>query len=279
MERHPYFDLWLHSAADLDSLLPAPLAERETLHEWPLSCVQRLALADGSRWIYKAQVSEGVEAAFYAAARSPILPACRSLEAFENTVFLLIEYIDAPLLSQVDVTLAEALAHADRLESAIAQITGDPPVYYDLGDFARWTAFADRACRQLASLIESGSFGSVPPSAPQALRVWSQGESLRAAFACTVLAHADLSAENVFVTPDGYRVFDWQYPRRLPLGSDRAALLESLDLDPRGAVADAIIGVMYFIRLAWFIDCQIRLIPYASYEADCSNLVERILST
>ena len=79
MDAHPYFNLWLHSDDELSGLLTSQVVERTTLHEWPLSCVQRLRLDDGRRVIYKAQFSEGVEAAFYAAARSPLLVGCRPL--------------------------------------------------------------------------------------------------------------------------------------------------------------------------------------------------------
>ena len=42
--RHPYFDLRLHDDQELESHLSTKIVERITLHEWPLSCVQRLTL-------------------------------------------------------------------------------------------------------------------------------------------------------------------------------------------------------------------------------------------
>ena len=282
MDRHPYFDLWLHSDAELAAFFPVPLAGRETLHEWPLSCVQRLTLADGSRWIYKAQTTEGVEAAFYARARSPLLPICRDLGVYQNTSTLLFEYIDAPLLSQSVLTEAEALAHADRLEADIAQITGDPPVYQDLGTFERWQAFAVLACRQLDTLIADGRFVQVRKESLSALLDWAGRGAVRAAFAVTALAHADLSAENVFLTPDStrpvYRVIDWQFPRRIAAGFDRVGLLESLGLDPLLYVPAALVGIHHFVRLAWFADCQARLFPAGdTYDASCASLLAHIL--
>ena len=278
MDRHPYFDLWLHSDAELAPILPAPLTGRETLHEWPLSCVQRLTLADGSRWIYKAQTTEGVEAAFYARARSPLLPGCRDLGVYQNTRTLLFEYIDAPLLSQSSLSEQEVLAHADRLEAAIAQIAGDPPVYQNLGMFERWQAFTVRACRELDTLITDGRFVQVRKESLPPLLDWAGSDTVRAAFAVTALAHADLSAENVFLTKDGYRVIDWQYPRRIPAGFDRVALLESFGLDPLRHVTAELVGIHCFVRLAWFADCQARLFPAGeTYDASCADLIERIL--
>ncbi len=74
MHRHPYFDLMLHDDDELSALLGSRVVERTTLHEWPLSCVQRVTTADGTRIIYKAQAAPTIEPEFYAVARSPLLP-------------------------------------------------------------------------------------------------------------------------------------------------------------------------------------------------------------
>ncbi|MBI3960182.1 MAG: hypothetical protein HY328_15325 [Chloroflexi bacterium] len=49
MVNHPYFDLLLHDDAELAAHLGDAIVERVTLHEWPLSCVQRLTTAQGRR--------------------------------------------------------------------------------------------------------------------------------------------------------------------------------------------------------------------------------------
>ncbi len=47
MHRHAYFDLWLHDDDELGPLVQGEIVERVTLHEWPLSSVQRLTLSGG----------------------------------------------------------------------------------------------------------------------------------------------------------------------------------------------------------------------------------------
>ena len=280
MEKHPYFDLWLHSGAELEQLLSAQIIERETLHEWPLSCVQRLRLAGGTSWIYKAQFSEGVEAAFYAAARSPLLVKARPLGVYQNTTALLLEAVDAPLLEHSQPTPGEALAHALRLEAAIARIGGDLPVYMDLGSPTRWQAFALQTCAKLEGLVVDGRFVQVTQSGINALRSWATSADVLAAADQPAFAHADLSGDNVLVAPgcaEGYRVIDWQYPRRLPAGYDRACLLDSLGFDPTPAVGPALTGVMRFVRLAWFTECQLRLFPQGNYGAEAAELIGRIV--
>lgn len=77
-EKHPFFDLWLHTTDVLEELLGGTIATQETIHDWPLSSVQRLVIVDGCRLIYKVQNKATVErefyrrAMFYAAARAPL---------------------------------------------------------------------------------------------------------------------------------------------------------------------------------------------------------------
>jgi hypothetical protein len=80
VRRHATFpDLVLH---DDDELLRGARHGRRRArggeNVWPLSCVERVALADGTRLAYKSQLPPTVEPGVYAAASSPLLPAYRS---------------------------------------------------------------------------------------------------------------------------------------------------------------------------------------------------------
>ena len=80
MQTHPVFaDILLHADDELAAALDSDIVERETIHVWPLSCVQRLLLGDGTRLIYKSQLPPTVEPEFYARAASPLLPGHRTL--------------------------------------------------------------------------------------------------------------------------------------------------------------------------------------------------------
>ena len=107
MHRHPYFDLMLHEDDELSALLGSRVVERPTLHEWPLSCVQRVTTADETRIIYKAQAAPTIEPEFYAAARSPLLPQARTIYHTEQHACMLIEFIDAPRLADLRLPAAE----------------------------------------------------------------------------------------------------------------------------------------------------------------------------
>jgi hypothetical protein len=54
MQKHPFFtDILMHSDDELAEILGLDFVERETIHQWPLSCVQRLLLQDGTKLIYR----------------------------------------------------------------------------------------------------------------------------------------------------------------------------------------------------------------------------------
>lgn len=78
MKKHAFFDLYLHSDAALEANLGRRISERVTLHEWPLSRVERIITTSGS-WVYKTQRPPSLEAAFYDAARSDLLLAVNRL--------------------------------------------------------------------------------------------------------------------------------------------------------------------------------------------------------
>ena len=116
MHAHPVFaDLLLHSDDELALALQSAIVERETIHAWPLSCVQRLCLADGTRLIYKSQLPPTVEPTFYARAASPLLPGQRTLGELGRCVTMVLDWIEAPLLRDVAHSAAEFVDHGRRV--------------------------------------------------------------------------------------------------------------------------------------------------------------------
>src|SRR5689334_5239879 len=101
----------MHSDDELAQILGVGILERGTIHEWPLSCVQRLLLADGTKLIYKSQLPPTVETQFYQVASSPLLPGYRILDKLGKCDIMTVEWIDAPLLGDVAKNDAELVAH------------------------------------------------------------------------------------------------------------------------------------------------------------------------
>ncbi|AGL03138.1 hypothetical protein [Desulfoscipio gibsoniae] len=100
MITHPAFtDILMHSDQELADILGIRIISRNTIYEWPLSCMQKLTLDNGKKLIYKSQLPPTVEPDFYEHAVSKLLPAYQVIGKFGNCNTMIIDWIDAPLLS------------------------------------------------------------------------------------------------------------------------------------------------------------------------------------
>jgi len=290
MERHPYFDLWLYSTPELADHLGVEIVERSTIHDWPLSCVQLLRLADGRRIIYKSQLrATSVEPEFFVAVnrdRADItlptrlqLPRAELLGTLKNSVGMLFEYIDAPRLEDMQLTEAEIVEHGKKLLSEIRQFPVDLPVYIDISSQAKWSAFVDETLTMLSSLIDRELFCLTSTATVKFLAEWSKSEAVRDALQTTpALNHGDLGGENVFVSPGGYKIIDWQRPVRGPAELDRVTYLFALGLNPLKYIQRSMNELNWFIHMHWFVECKQHWFPPGdSYDRQVAELAGLIL--
>ncbi len=270
MQTHPFFtDIVMHSDAELAATLGVEVAERETIHEWPLSCVQRLLLADGTTLIYKSQLPPTVEPEFYERASTPLLPGHRVLAKLGRCVTMAIDWIDAPLLRDAGRSDTEFVDRGRQVVEAIGQIGGELPVYLDIGSADAWGVAGEVTLEKLRKLVLDGRFGSTDLDAVERVRRWAASTPVvETITACPRVIHGDLTAEQIFVTQDGYRVIDWQRPIVGPAEVDLVALLAGTvagsagrRLEPRRHVASSIVGVFWFLRLYWAVEAQFDLFP------------------
>jgi hypothetical protein len=258
----------LHSDDELAETLGVGIAERETIHAWPLSCVQRLLLEDGTRLIYKSQLPPTVEPEFYERASSPLLPGHRMLDRLGDCGTMAFEWIDAPLLRDEARSDAELIHHGKQVVAQIGEIRGKLPVYLDIGSAGAWSAVGEVALEKLRKLIRDGRFGSTDLDAVDRVQRWAaSARVVETVSEGPRVIHGDLTAEQVFVTGDGYRVIDWQRPVLGPPEVDLVALLvgavtdRSAARDPRRHVDAAVVGVFWFLRLYWAVEAQFDLFP------------------
>jgi Phosphotransferase enzyme family len=264
MPTRPVFtNVVLHSDGELAELLGGRIDERETIHAWPLSCVQAVRMADGTRLVYKVQLPPTVEPEFYASASSSLLPGCRPLGPVGQGVALAIDWIDAPTLSQV-VRGGGVLGRGRDIVSEIAGIGGDLPSYLDIGSVATWAAVVDEVLSRREDLVAAGWFTHRDRDAASRLRTWAESPAVLSAIgARSRVIHGDLTGNQVFVTDSGYRVIDWQRPVIAPAEADLVSLLVDQHVEPRGVVDDAVVGVFWFLRLHWAVVAQDELFPDA----------------
>ena len=274
---HPYFDLTLHDDAELGALLGSPVCQRQTLQEWPLSCVQRVTTGDGRRMIYKAQHSPTVEPEFYANARSGLLVSAQTVYQSGDYSAMLFEYIEGPTLEQVSLPEAEILEFGRVLLQCIAHIEGQLPYHLDVSTERKWQEYMGRILKDLQGLIQAGIFQIVKPQSLARLERWAFCEPVLATFrAGTGYVHHDLAGDNVFLLSDGPRVIDWQRPILAPTALDFALLLESLGFDPLPHVGEGVLWLMRLLRVGWFTECAVRWFPegWETYDRQIAELIE-----
>jgi hypothetical protein len=262
MHRHEFFNLYLHDDTELTPLLQSDILERITLHEWPLSCVQRLSTSDGRNIIYKTQFGPTVESEFYANATSDLLVSGETIYHSNGHVCMLLEYIDAPSLKDLESSESQAVRIGRSLLTQISSIRGELPVYLDVSTEAKWGALVKTTLEELTTLVNQEQFHAVDTEHIARLERWAL-----AAPTLSVLrrnpgyVHGDLGGDNLFVLPDGHRVIDWQRTKLGPTELDLVTLIESLGFDPLGHVDENIVWMTYFLRISWLSQCTLRWFP------------------
>jgi len=290
MERHPYFDLWLHDTPELAEHLGVKIIERVTIHDWPLSCVQSLRLADGRQVIYKSQLrATSVEPDFFTAINSDRagvsshsrsqLPRADTLGSFENSVGMIIEFIDAPLLEDMHLTEAEIVEHGDHLLSEISQFPADLPVYIDISSQEKWLTYAEDTFSMMHNLISTEKIRLTAPATVQELADWAKSDAIiKSLQSPPNIIHRDLGGDNVFITPQGYKIIDWQRPARGPAELDRVGYLDMMGIDPLKFAQRSMVEVNLFIHLRWFVECKLHWFPAGdTYDRQVAELADLIL--
>jgi thiamine kinase-like enzyme len=133
---------------------------------------------------------------------------------------------------------------------------------------------------KLLGLVEAGAFRQTDREMVDRLVRWAERSEVQELFNSPAkLIHADLGSDNIFLTEDGYRVIDWQYPRRAPEEVDWACYLEGVNVDPLKYASPVAVGVFLFIRLNWLVECKRRLFPQGeSYDRQVAGLASEILA-
>ncbi|HEV8635002.1 MAG TPA: hypothetical protein VG370_12270 [Chloroflexota bacterium] len=277
MHRHEHFDLWLDDDETLAALLGKPVVERTTLHGWPLSCVQLVRLADGSRHVYKTHAEPTVEPDFYLRARAPLLVPARLIPHEGRLPALLLEHLDAPTLADLGLDEPAAVRAVEAVLAAIGRIEGELPAVADISTEASWLAFAAEVLEDARLLRGAGRLPGVGQAEEDAIRRAAESRAvLDAVVAEPGYVNTDLKAAHVFGLPDGHRVVDWQRPIRGPVALDRATLLRELGVDPRRHVSEGVLRLMDLHRLAWWASARRRPGSPRPHDAEIARLAGRL---
>lgn len=278
MYRHKHFNLWLHDEEELASVVQGKILERVTLHEWPLSSVHQITTEDGRKLIYKTQFGPTIEAEFYTNAKSSLLPSAQTIYKVDGHVCMLFEFIEGPLLEDLDLSEEEVVRIGRTVLAQIAGISGELPYYLDLRDERKWGMLVETTLKDMSNLIDHGKFSLVDKEAVRSLERWAYSKSALTAIRTKPgYVHHDLGGDNLFVLPGGYRVIDWQRPIWGPTDLDMALLLGSLGFNPLNYVAGGVIQVLNFLQIHWLTQCKAKWFPEGeSYDQQVVQLVQRI---
>lgn len=283
MHRHEYFDLWVHDDSELAALLESTIVGRETLHQWPLSSVERVQTADGQAWVYKTQYGPTIEAEFYMHASSDLLVPARVITQDGGHVMMLFEYIDAPRLGDQLVSEEELLRIGREVVAQVGRIEGGLPHWLDVSSEMKWRFLVARTCDTLQVLVEDGRFTRFDRRQVDQLREAGLSDTVCAAINDSPgYVHSDLTAENLFILPDArYRLIDWSRPILGPKDLDLATLLDSKGIDPLRHVDLAIVTIMLIFRIHWLAQCAVKWIPggTTTYDQQIANWLRRLTAS
>ncbi|MBN1933031.1 MAG: phosphotransferase [Anaerolineae bacterium] len=273
MDKHHYFNLYIHDDQELAVYIGGEIAARETLHEWPLSCVARVTTRQG-QWIYKSQFGPTVEAEFYAAVRSDLLGQVQTIYRADGHACTLRDYVDAPLIEDLKLDEAQAAEIVRQVRARMSEIEGDLPYLYDIHTPDRWLALVTGTLQDITALIAQGQYTVTTPEMVSGLQHWAQSSStVEAVQRQPGLVHGDFHGDNLFILPGGgYRVIDWQRPFWGPTELDVAAMMDSLGFDPLNHVSPGIVQIGHFMLIHWFSQCATRWFPEAAESYDRSTV-------
>lgn len=249
---------------ELADALGVGVAERVEVHRWPLSCVQRLRLDDGTSVAYKAQLQPSLEMRFYAAARSPLLLPARVLSEGPCS-HLVLPWVTRPSLAGRRLPAAELAETVTSLTQEIAAIEGELPTYLDLASRPGIHAIVERVLDMASVLIGDGRLPSLTTEDLAFVSDWVHREPIvHALNTDRAFTNGGLSANQVFLPESGtqhYTVIDWERPVWATAGMDVVSVLIDAGHDPADHLDWPPIGAYWLQLLHWAVTAQYDFFP------------------
>lgn len=268
MPPHPYFDLELLDDDVLHRYLPAPIITRNTVHEWPLSCVQHLRCQDGSQYIYKSQAHPpSIEAAVYRVNSAPHL---LSATIINDTQLILPFVANSPLTRDRKATMDSILGH-------IAMMSTHTPVYRRLDTLEAWHVLVQSTTHRLHELVHTNTFHRLTLHDIARIDTVAHHAEIHALWHDEIgIVHGDITSANLLHTPTHTYVIDWQRPLYAPTVIDRWMLEHVLHLPPTTPACTP--AVCTILEIAWLTDAATRWFPagMAHYDEQIHALVQRL---
>ncbi len=266
MPPHPYFALELLSDDTLFDYLHSPIKTRNTLHEWPLSCVQQITCQNNTTHIYKSQTSPSVEAAVYHAVTAPhLLPA-----TIIDNHHLVFPYVRSQNIPGTTIM-------AQQILTAIASMPASTPVYRRIDTIIAWEHLIAVTTTALHHLVESGRFTKLTPADIDVIEQIAHHPLLHALWHGPIgVVHGDLRVENIILDHTNLYVIDWQRPWYAPTVIDAWMLFTSFNIAHTFPQMTAQLCIL--CEITWLTEAATTWFPAGQphYDGQLATLVQRL---
>jgi len=275
--KHPYFDLMVPTDQLLLSRVGLLVQERNTCHEWPLSCVERIVFAGGITKYCKSMRSPSMEVEVYTNLTSPVL--VPHLVVSKNGPYstLLLDAFPGQRLSREHL---HERGLSELIESLRAHITSPPgklPIFVDLSSASQVQEHLDVMLTSLHRRFGAETATSIDPSLLRVAQECAHSEPIRDAFIQGIVySNGDLSADNIVVAGREILVIDWQFPRLASLNVELVNLYTSLGIDPLSRLSKAEVAAGLLCKVRWFAECADRWLTHCQYQDQITELLKQL---
>ena len=264
MKKHQYFDLQILTNDEVHNILDRTIVERETLAQWPLSCVEKVTCNDGSCWIVKSNHEPcNIEGHFYAKVDNPHVIKPIYIQNTPPYQTIIYRYIDGISFSVVNLNKKRDTERCYREDYSpiLASISQpDLPVYLKIDTKEDFLNNFNTMLSQLTHLVNVGKFFLIKKEEIEFLSKIIDSElSIDIAIKKTRLIHGDFSVENILHDHHHQRVIilDWQRPIYGSPLIDEYSFVKSREFNPDPPAM--LIGSL--VQIFWLVDCAVNWFP------------------
>lgn len=267
----------MHDDLELSQLLGSQIVRRDTLHEWPNSCVQKITLNNNEVIIYKYQSGGITESLFYETVQSSILPKAETLWRDDFFSCMVIEFIKNPPLEITNKSNDELLKISAELSEVIQNIEGSVPIILDISSFEKWAKIATETIASLETFINNKKHNKYNLKDINFIEKKVLSKDIQMIFNGKIgLIHGDLNGGNIFMTDEGYKLIDWQSCKKAPLELDRASFISRQGRDPAKLLNPEIAYMLYFVNIWWLVHCQSSILKGENYDDSIRYNISKI---
>ena len=283
MQAHQFFDLQILTNKEIGDILDQPITERETLAQWPLSCVEKITCENGSSWIVKANHEPcDIEGRFYAKINHPnvIKPVhIQTTCPYQNIIYRYIEGFSYDVVN-LNKKRDAITCFRDDFQPLLSSINQpNLPVYLKIDTKEEFLTNFDILPNRLTRLVNTGTFDLITKDEIGLLsRIIVSDLTIEIAIKNTSLVHGDFTIDNILFDMDknSLIILDWQRPIYGSQLIDEYAFVKSRGFDPDPPAQ--LIGSL--VQIYWLVDCAVNWFPEGSntYDRQTRELVSALVN-